>query len=61
MTDHKNKEKEDLQYEGREKVLLDVDRFIDEGLAGGTVHRYHGATNIEEARDLPYEDPPNQG
>ena len=30
---------EDLQYEGRDKVYVDVDRMINEGMAGGTVHR----------------------
>jgi hypothetical protein len=61
MDTKKNKEREDLQNEGREKALIDIERFLDDGLAGGTVNRYHESTNIEEARDLPHEDPPNEG
>ncbi|MFC4322130.1 hypothetical protein [Litchfieldia salsa] len=61
MASYNNKEREDLPNEGREKALIDIERFIDDGLAGGTVNRYHGSTNIEEARDLPHEDPPNEG
>jgi len=53
--EHPNK---DLSYEGKDKVELDVDRFINEGLAGGTVHRFHDQANIEEARDLHEEEPP---
>jgi len=54
-----NKEKPDLQYEGKEEHFLDVDRLIDEGLAGGTVHRFHEKTNIEEAHDIAKEEPPH--
>jgi len=57
MGRHENHSK-DLNYEGKDKVALDVDRFINEGLAGGTVHRFHEHTNIEEARDLQEEEPP---
>ncbi len=52
--------RKDLEYEGKDEAFLDVDRFINEGMAGGTVHRFHNSTNIEEARDLVQEDPPNQ-
>jgi hypothetical protein len=51
---------EDLQYEGRDKVYVDVDRMINEGMAGGTVHRLDDTPNIEESHDLPPEDPPNE-
>lgn len=51
---------EDLQYEGRDKMYVDVDRMINEGMAGGTVHRFDSTPNIEEARDLYPEDPPNE-
>lgn len=54
----KGKEREDLQYEGKDEVLMDVDRFINEGMAGGSVYRFHGKTNIEEARDFVEEGPP---
>ncbi len=42
----------DTSYEGRDEVAMDVDRFINEGIAGGSVFRYGQRTNIEEARDL---------
>lgn len=47
------------QYEGREKVLMDVDRMINEGLAGGLVHEANQKKNIEETRDLIDETAPN--
>ncbi|WP_173427557.1 hypothetical protein [Mesobacillus campisalis] len=50
----------DLQHEGKDKVYLDVDRIINEGLSGGSVHMREGSTNIEEARDMEEEAPPNQ-
>ncbi|MBY0144897.1 hypothetical protein [Neobacillus niacini] len=55
-----NKGKKDLQYEGKDKVFLDIDRIINEGLSGGSVHSRHDTTNIEEARDLSEEEPPTQ-
>ncbi|WP_257984409.1 hypothetical protein [Neobacillus cucumis] len=45
-------------YEGRDKAYVDVDRMINEGLSGGSVHSRHDAANIEEAHDLPKEQPP---
>ncbi|ESU32519.1 hypothetical protein G3A_11050 [Bacillus sp. 17376] len=51
---------EDLQYEGRDKVYVDVDRMINEGMAGGTVHRLDSTPNIEESHDFYPEDPPNK-
>lgn len=50
--------KKDLLAEGKDKVSLDVDRIINEGLSGGSVHRLDGSSNIEEARDLHPEKPP---
>jgi hypothetical protein len=55
-----NKGKKDLQYEGKDKVFLDIDRIINEGLSGGSVHSRHDTTNIEEARNLTEEEPPSQ-
>lgn len=55
----KGKERKDLQYEGKDEVFMDVDRFINEGMAGGSVYRIHDQTNIEEARDFEEEEPPN--
>jgi hypothetical protein len=45
-------------YEGRDKVYLDIDRMINEGMSGGSVHARYDSTNIEEARDLVEEEPP---
>ncbi|APH06084.1 hypothetical protein [Bacillus weihaiensis] len=55
---HEREEKKDLQYEGKDQAYLDVDRMINEGLSGGSVHRREDFTNIEEARELKKEDPP---
>jgi hypothetical protein len=46
------------QYEGRDQAYMDIDRMINEGMAGGNVHARHNTTNIEEARDLVGEQPP---
>ncbi|SDN12275.1 hypothetical protein [Bacillus sp. OK048] len=51
--------KKDLLFEGRDKVYLDIDRMINEGMSGGSVHSRHDSTNIEEARDLTEEEPPS--
>ncbi|MBV7508168.1 hypothetical protein KW850_23390 [Bacillus sp. sid0103] len=58
-----NKEKENVTdlgsaYEGRDKAFMDVDRMINEGMSGGSVHSRHDSTNIEEARDFQEEQPP---
>ena len=45
-------------FEGRDKAFVDVDRMINEGLSGGSVHAREDAANIEEAHDLPKEEPP---
>jgi hypothetical protein len=52
--------KTDLQYEGKDKVYLDIDRIINEGLSGGSVHSRARSTNIEEARNLTEEEPPSK-
>ncbi|MEC1524094.1 hypothetical protein P9D43_19010 [Neobacillus niacini] len=52
--------KTDLQYEGKDKVYLDIDRMINEGLSGGSVHARHDTANIEEARNLTEEEPPSK-
>ncbi|WP_079507878.1 hypothetical protein [Mesobacillus jeotgali] len=59
---HKTEKKfaDDLQNEGRDKVYVDVDRIINEGMAGGSVHRLDSTPNIEESHDFPPEDPPNE-
>lgn len=50
--------KKDIEYEGRDKVYLDEDRIINEGLSGGSVHKRENSINIEEARDIDEEIPP---
>jgi len=50
--------KQDLNYEGKDKAYFDIDRIINEGLSGGSVHMREKSANIEEARDLIEEDPP---
>jgi len=47
-------------YEGRDRVFVDIDRMINEGLAGGSVFARHDSVNIEEARDLKKEQPPRE-
>ncbi|MFJ7728014.1 hypothetical protein ACIQXV_17940 [Neobacillus sp. NPDC097160] len=57
----KGKEKltnEGSAFEGREMAYMDIDRMINEGMSGGSVHARHDTTNIEEARDLIEEQPP---
>ncbi|MBU8880039.1 hypothetical protein BGM26_13740 [Bacillus sp. FJAT-29790] len=49
---------EDSCHEGRDKAFMDVDRMINEGMSGGSVHMRAETTNIEEARELFEEDPP---
>lgn len=58
----KNKESfhPDVNHEGRDKVYLDIDRMINEGMSGGSVHMRHDCTNIEEAHDLLEEEPPHE-
>ncbi|MBZ5748925.1 MULTISPECIES: hypothetical protein [Metabacillus] len=50
--------KQDLDHEGKAEAFLDIDRMINEGLSGGSVHMREDATNIEEARDLEQEERP---
>lgn len=52
--------KEDLQHEGREKAFVDVDRMLNEGMAGGTLHSDYALRQIDHARELEQEDPPNE-
>jgi hypothetical protein len=49
----------DVNAEGKDELYLDIDRIINEGLSGGSVHMREDSTNIEEARDLEQELPPN--
>ncbi|MBB5354412.1 MULTISPECIES: hypothetical protein [Anoxybacillus] len=44
----------------RDNYEWDIDRMINEGMAGGYVYSCHHATNIEEARDVQAEQPPHE-
>ncbi len=59
MKDRDEAVKQDINYEGKDKAYLDIDRMINEGLSGGSVHMREDSTNIEEARKLVEEEPPN--
>ncbi|MGV3465094.1 MAG: hypothetical protein ACO1OT_07365 [Heyndrickxia sp.] len=50
----------DTHNEGKDKAYLDVDRMVNEGMSGGSVHMRQDSTNIEEAVDLFEEDPPTE-
>ncbi|NIK16289.1 hypothetical protein BDD39_002799 [Saccharococcus thermophilus] len=60
MMERNEKERQDSKYEGRDEYYLDIDRMINEGMAGGYVHGRGDAVNIEEARDLVKEEPPHE-
>ncbi|MGE6377571.1 hypothetical protein [Peribacillus muralis] len=49
----------DSEYDGRDSAFLDIDRYINEGLAGGNVYEAADLLNIEEAHDLYDETDPN--
>ena len=40
----------------RQDYEVDVDRMINEGMAGGTTYSIHGRMQIEQARELPKQD-----
>lgn len=42
----------------RENYGLDVDRMINEGMAGGTTYSVYDRMQIEQARRLPKEEEP---
>jgi hypothetical protein len=55
----KDKFLKDRIYEGKESTYLDVDRFINEGMAGGNVYQAgNDRQNIEEAPEFTDEPPP---
>lgn len=51
----------DMKPEGKDQAYVDIDRMINEGLSGGSVHMRDEAitANIEEAVPFPEETPPN--
>ncbi|MGD6801458.1 hypothetical protein [Rossellomorea aquimaris] len=48
----------DTHYEGKKEAYLDVDRIVNEGLSGGSVHMRVEVSNIEQSMDLEEEEPP---
>ncbi|KMY48993.1 hypothetical protein [Peribacillus loiseleuriae] len=48
----------DTDYEGKDSAYLDVDRIINEGMAGGNVYQSGSKQNIEESHDFHDEEPP---
>ncbi|WP_174730538.1 hypothetical protein [Mesobacillus harenae] len=56
---NQKKAAKDTRFEGKNKAFLDEDRMINEGLSGGSVHGRQDSVNIEEARTLEQEAPPN--
>lgn len=50
----------DTTYEGRSKAYFDIDRMINEGMAGGSVHMREDTTNINEAMELTQEAAPHE-
>lgn len=49
----------DTEYGKQDSVYLDIDRIINEGMAGGNVYSVGNCQNIEEALDFSDETPPN--
>ncbi|QST00700.1 hypothetical protein IMZ31_03760 [Pontibacillus sp. ALD_SL1] len=45
--------KNEKERDSRENYEVDVDRMINEGMAGGTVNSRYNHAQIEEARELP--------
>ncbi len=58
MMERSEAERRDSLYEGRDEYYMDIDRMINEGMAGGAVYGHGDDVNIEEARDLVKEEPP---
>lgn len=48
----------DTTYEGKNQSFLDIDRMVNEGLAGGTVSMRKDYVNIEQSADFSPEEPP---
>ena len=52
------KRTEDSMYEGRDKYDMDIDRMVNEGMAGGAVHQSYRQAQIEEAIPIMEQEPP---
>lgn len=49
----------DSEFEKKDSTYLDIDRIINEGLAGGNVYSVGNLQNIEEAHAFVDESSPN--
>ena len=56
--DKNNRIKKDLEHEGRGKYYLDIDRMINEGMAGGTVNHKYDHPSVGYAHDIVSESEP---
>ncbi|MGA9288357.1 MAG: hypothetical protein WBV93_08365 [Anaerobacillus sp.] len=54
------KQAEDSKYEGRDKYDMDIDRMVNEGMAGGAVHQSYKQAQIEEAIPIMKQEPPHR-
>jgi hypothetical protein len=45
-------------HEGRDKYDMDIDRMVNEGMAGGAVHHSYRQEQIEEAIPIMKQEPP---
>lgn len=50
--------KRDNQKDSRDEYEVDVDRMLNEGLAGGTVRSSYNRSQIEQSRELPKQNEP---
>ena len=44
--------KKDLEYEGRAEYYLDVDRMMNEGMAGGSVNPKYDHPSVDYTHDI---------
>lgn len=58
MMEQNKPSRQDSRHKGRDQYFMDIDRMINEGMAGGYVHGHGDAVNIGETRDLVKEEPP---
>ncbi|HHW39283.1 MAG TPA: hypothetical protein GXX18_19035 [Bacillales bacterium] len=56
----KNLVEKDSKFEGRDRYFLDVDRMINEGMAGGTIINREDYKQIGEDRSFETEEPPQE-
>lgn len=55
-----NTRKEEPQYEGKKELYLDIDRMMNEGLAGGTVNHKYDHPSVDYYHPFEEEEPPKK-